>query len=116
MSGLEIAGATALVTGASRGFGRGIATALSQAGAQVTGVARDPGPLAELHAELGGSFTAVARTAQTSPEGKLTARSFHITSRAWASAPATAETSRRARSASQRASVSSGGVRLPRSA
>ncbi len=37
-----IAGATALVTGASRGFGRGIATALSQAGAQVAGVARDP--------------------------------------------------------------------------
>src|SRR5437868_6186426 len=63
MSGLEIAGATALVTGASRGFGRGIATALSQAGAQVTGVARDPGPLAELHAELGGSFTAVAADA-----------------------------------------------------
>jgi NAD(P)-dependent dehydrogenase (short-subunit alcohol dehydrogenase family) len=63
MSGLEIAGATALVTGASRGFGRAIATALSQAGAQVTGVARDPGPLEELRAELGGSFTAVAADA-----------------------------------------------------
>jgi NAD(P)-dependent dehydrogenase (short-subunit alcohol dehydrogenase family) len=63
MSGLEIAGATALVTGASRGFGRGIATALSQAGAQVTGVARDPGPLEELRAGLGGSFTAVAADA-----------------------------------------------------
>jgi len=63
MSGFEIAGATALVTGASRGFGRGIATALSQAGAQVTGVARDPGPLEELRAGLGGSFTAVAADA-----------------------------------------------------
>jgi NAD(P)-dependent dehydrogenase (short-subunit alcohol dehydrogenase family) len=59
MSETEIAGATALVTGASRGFGRGIATALSGAGAQVIGVARDHGPLEELRAELGGSFTAV---------------------------------------------------------
>ena len=41
MSGNELAGATALVTGASRGFGRGIATALNRAGAQVVGVARD---------------------------------------------------------------------------
>ena len=37
----ELAGATALVTGASRGFGRGIAAALSKAGVQVIGVARD---------------------------------------------------------------------------
>ncbi|MGH3227299.1 MAG: SDR family NAD(P)-dependent oxidoreductase [Streptosporangiaceae bacterium] len=59
MSDHEIAGATALVTGASRGFGRGIATALSTAGARVVGVARDRGPLDELQAELGGSFTAV---------------------------------------------------------
>ena len=62
-AGLEIAGATALVTGASRGFGRGIAIALSRAGAQVIGVARDRGPLEELRAELGGSFTAVAADA-----------------------------------------------------
>jgi NAD(P)-dependent dehydrogenase (short-subunit alcohol dehydrogenase family) len=32
---------TAIVTGASRGSGRGIAAALTQAGAQVVGVARD---------------------------------------------------------------------------
>jgi NAD(P)-dependent dehydrogenase (short-subunit alcohol dehydrogenase family) len=55
----EITGATALVTGASRGFGRGIATALSGAGAQVVGVARDRVPLEELRAELGEPFTAV---------------------------------------------------------
>jgi NADP-dependent 3-hydroxy acid dehydrogenase YdfG len=59
MSGNEIAGATALVTGASRGFGRGIATALSGAGAHVIGVARDRGALEELRAELGESFTGV---------------------------------------------------------
>ena len=53
----EIAGATALVTGAGRGFGRGIAAALSQAGAQVIGVARDAGQLQEVRAELGESFT-----------------------------------------------------------
>src|SRR5262249_43536416 len=53
----EVTGATALVTGASRGFGRGIAAALSKAGAQVVGVARDRAPLEELRAQLGGSFT-----------------------------------------------------------
>jgi NAD(P)-dependent dehydrogenase (short-subunit alcohol dehydrogenase family) len=58
-----LAGVTALVTGASRGFGRGIATALSGAGAQVVGVARDHGPLEELRAELGGSFVAVSADA-----------------------------------------------------
>ena len=35
-----LAGTTAIVTGASRGFGRAIATALSAAGAHVIGVAR----------------------------------------------------------------------------
>jgi len=55
----ELAGVTALVTGASRGFGRGIATALSEAGAQVVGVARDRGALDELRAALGESFTPV---------------------------------------------------------
>ena len=59
MPGNEITGAAALVTGASRGFGSGIATALSKAGANVVGVARDRGPLEELRAQLGESFTAV---------------------------------------------------------
>jgi NAD(P)-dependent dehydrogenase (short-subunit alcohol dehydrogenase family) len=63
MSGTEIAGATALVTGSSRGFGRGIATALSRAGAQVVGVARDRAALQGLRAELGDSFTAVTADA-----------------------------------------------------
>ena len=63
MPDTEITGTTALVTGASRGFGRGIAAALSQAGAQVVGVARDRAALDELRAELGGSFTAVAADA-----------------------------------------------------
>src|SRR5690242_20065830 len=35
------AGSTAIVTGASRGFGRGIAAALTAAGAKVVGVARN---------------------------------------------------------------------------
>jgi NAD(P)-dependent dehydrogenase (short-subunit alcohol dehydrogenase family) len=60
MSDHELAGTKALVTGASRGFGRGIATALSRAGAQVVGVARDRAALYELRAELGGSFAAVS--------------------------------------------------------
>jgi NAD(P)-dependent dehydrogenase (short-subunit alcohol dehydrogenase family) len=63
MPDAELAGAAALVTGASRGFGRSIATALIGAGAQVVGVARDGSPLEELRAELGGSFTAVSADA-----------------------------------------------------
>ena len=43
MPAIDIAGATALVTGASRGFGRGIATSLSQAGAAITSLITDPG-------------------------------------------------------------------------
>jgi NAD(P)-dependent dehydrogenase (short-subunit alcohol dehydrogenase family) len=58
MSGLS--GSTALVTGASRGFGRGIATALAKEGAAVTGVARDRDRLAELALQIGAAFTPVA--------------------------------------------------------
>src|SRR6266705_2895872 len=53
----ELSGTTALVTGVSRGFGRAIAVALAKHGAHVAGVARDPGRLEELHAQLGGTFT-----------------------------------------------------------
>jgi NADP-dependent 3-hydroxy acid dehydrogenase YdfG len=63
MSSHQLSGTTALVTGASRGFGRGVATALVQAGAAVTGVARDPGRLAEVQAELGPAFIPVAADA-----------------------------------------------------
>jgi NAD(P)-dependent dehydrogenase (short-subunit alcohol dehydrogenase family) len=60
MSTQELSGTTALVTGASRGFGRGVAVALSQAGADVVGVARDAARLEDLRTQLGGTFTPVA--------------------------------------------------------
>ena len=59
----QITDATALVTGASRGFGRGIAVALSKQGADVVGVARDRARLEELRAQLGDTFTPVAADA-----------------------------------------------------
>lgn len=55
----SLTGTTAIVTGASRGFGRAIATALSAAGADVVGVARSRPSLEEVRDELGKSFTAV---------------------------------------------------------
>lgn len=55
----DISGTTALVTGASRGFGRAIAVALSDAGAHVVGLARDRARLEELQSELGSTFTYV---------------------------------------------------------
>src|SRR6266508_2967519 len=59
MSAQSHAGTTAIVTGASRGFGRGIAVALAEAGADVVGVARDQPLLEELRAQLGDTFTPV---------------------------------------------------------
>jgi NAD(P)-dependent dehydrogenase (short-subunit alcohol dehydrogenase family) len=59
MPRIEIAGTTAIVTGASRGFGRAIAGALSGAGVAVVGVARDGARLDQVRADLGDSFTPV---------------------------------------------------------
>jgi NAD(P)-dependent dehydrogenase (short-subunit alcohol dehydrogenase family) len=63
MTALQLPGTTAVVTGASRGFGRGIAIALAQAGANVVGVARDRTRLEELRTQLGGGFTPVVADA-----------------------------------------------------
>ena len=63
MSANDLSGTTAIVTGASRGFGRGTAVALHAAGAHVVGIARDRAPLEELCAELGDAFTPVAADA-----------------------------------------------------
>jgi NAD(P)-dependent dehydrogenase (short-subunit alcohol dehydrogenase family) len=59
----QLSGTTSIVTGASRGFGRAIATALSKAGAEVVGVARDRARLEDLRGQLGGSFTPVVADA-----------------------------------------------------
>jgi NADP-dependent 3-hydroxy acid dehydrogenase YdfG len=58
-----LVGSTAVVTGASRGFGRAIAAALSAAGARVVGVARNAALLDELRSELGDSFLPVVADA-----------------------------------------------------
>ncbi|MGH3214528.1 MAG: SDR family oxidoreductase [Trebonia sp.] len=63
MSANDLSGTTAIVTGASRGFGRGTAVALHAAGAHVVGIARDRAPLDELRAELGDGFTPAAADA-----------------------------------------------------
>jgi len=63
MAGTELSGTTALVTGATRGFGRSIAVALHDAGADVVAVARNAEQLGRLRADLGGSLTIVAADA-----------------------------------------------------
>lgn len=57
MTALDLNGATVVVTGASRGFGRATAVALAESGAQVVGVARHRGGLAELQRELGDALS-----------------------------------------------------------
>jgi NAD(P)-dependent dehydrogenase (short-subunit alcohol dehydrogenase family) len=59
MTSSDQTGSTALVTGASRGFGRAIASALHAEGAKVVAVARNAEALASLHDELGGTLTTV---------------------------------------------------------
>ncbi|MGW5349607.1 SDR family oxidoreductase [Streptomyces sp. NPDC004031] len=55
----ELAGTTAVVTGACGGFGRGVAAALVRAGARVLGLARDGEALDKLRADLGDGFVPV---------------------------------------------------------
>jgi NAD(P)-dependent dehydrogenase (short-subunit alcohol dehydrogenase family) len=57
-----LSGSTAIVTGASRGFGRGIAAALAGAGTRVVGVARGAAELDALRGEFA-DFTAVTADA-----------------------------------------------------
>jgi NAD(P)-dependent dehydrogenase (short-subunit alcohol dehydrogenase family) len=58
---------TTVVTGASRGFGRAVATALVERGRHVVGVARDAHDLAEVRARLGALFDPVVADA-TDPD------------------------------------------------
>jgi NAD(P)-dependent dehydrogenase (short-subunit alcohol dehydrogenase family) len=68
----SLAATTAIVTGASRGFGRAIAAAFSAAGAHVIGVARTGTRLDEVRNELGDTFSAVtADAADPATAGRL---------------------------------------------
>ncbi|HEX3333732.1 MAG TPA: SDR family oxidoreductase [Acidimicrobiales bacterium] len=53
----DLSGTTAVVTGASRGFGRATSLALAARGAHVVGVARNEALLDELSKEIGAGFT-----------------------------------------------------------
>jgi NAD(P)-dependent dehydrogenase (short-subunit alcohol dehydrogenase family) len=59
----DMHGKTAMVVGASRGLGRGVAEAFAAAGASVVAVARDTGPLADLVARHDGSVRTEAADA-----------------------------------------------------
>ena len=56
MSVRQLPGTTAIVTGASRGFGRAIADSFASHGAHVVGVARNEAALSDVHRELGEAF------------------------------------------------------------
>lgn len=67
-----LVGSTAIVTGASRGFGRAVAAALTAAGAHVVGVARTGNDLDRVHEDLGDNFTPmVADAAEPETARKL---------------------------------------------
>ena len=69
----DLTGKTALVVGASRGLGRGIALALDKAGAAVVAVARDPA-LAELAAASAGIRVELADAAREEAASELIGR------------------------------------------
>ena len=60
MASSDLSGTTALVTGATRGFGRAITVAFHNAGANVVAVARNAQQLGQLQTELGGTLVIVA--------------------------------------------------------
>jgi NAD(P)-dependent dehydrogenase (short-subunit alcohol dehydrogenase family) len=70
----DLARKTALVVGASRGLGRGIALALDKAGAPVVAVGRDPAALAELAATGTGIRVEVADAAREKAAEELIGR------------------------------------------
>ena len=70
----DLTGKTALVVGASRGLGRGIALAFDHAGASVAAVARGPAALAELAAAGAGIRTEVADAADEETASELIGR------------------------------------------
>jgi NAD(P)-dependent dehydrogenase (short-subunit alcohol dehydrogenase family) len=75
MAAHELSGTTAVVTGASRGFGLAIAKALAAHGVHVVAVARSVGPLDQLKEELGDCVTVeVADVADPCLAGSLIAR------------------------------------------
>jgi NAD(P)-dependent dehydrogenase (short-subunit alcohol dehydrogenase family) len=63
VSGQDLSGRTGIVTGASRGFGRGVAAALTHAGVQVIGVARDRSQLDHARSDIGELFVPVVADA-----------------------------------------------------
>jgi NAD(P)-dependent dehydrogenase (short-subunit alcohol dehydrogenase family) len=72
MTSSDLSSSTALVTGASRGFGRAIAAALHADGARVVAVGRDAEALAALRRELGGALiTEVADVADPVVAGTM---------------------------------------------
>ncbi|MQA11446.1 MAG: glucose 1-dehydrogenase [Pseudonocardiaceae bacterium] len=68
MSEPSLRGKTAIVTGASRGIGRGIALALAGAGADVVLAARDEERLCQVAGEISGSGALVVRTDVTNAD------------------------------------------------
>ena len=67
----DLAGSTAIVTGAGRGFGRGIATALAAAGAHVVGVARSGAQLDAVRGEIAGLTAVTADAADPATAHRL---------------------------------------------
>jgi NAD(P)-dependent dehydrogenase (short-subunit alcohol dehydrogenase family) len=79
MSPADQPGTTAVVTGASRGFGAGIAAALIGHGHRVVGIARTADALADVHRELGSLFIPVVADATTEDTARTLSEQYQPT-------------------------------------
>ena len=69
-----LSGRTTIVVGASRGLGRGVATALARAGASVIAVARTTPPASSLATHTGAIQTVLADAGEPTSAGRLLGR------------------------------------------
>lgn len=94
-TGFDLTNKVALVTGASRGIGFGVAQALARAGAKVAVAARTMDELRPLAESIGGLAVAIDVTSVSSIGAGVDRVASSVGSTFWSTTPGSAPTTRR---------------------